>query len=313
VAAGDLFKSRVTLGSAREEPIRIVAIDRSGRRAAVDFTVVQAAATTSRSTGGADRIGYPRPPQALQFGRYHALVIGNNDYRLLPALKTAVNDAREVARVLDKEYGFNVRLLVNANRYEILAALNDFRERLTEQDNLLVYYAGHGELDERNQRGHWLPIDAEPASSANWISNVSITDVVNTMTVKQLLVVADSCYSGTLTRSALGRLEGGLSEPERIRLMQVMAEKRSRMVLTSGGLEPVLDSAGGAHSAFAQTFLDVLRANVGVLPGQEMFQQVRLRVASVADRLALRQVPEYAPIKYAGHESGDFFFVRREN
>jgi hypothetical protein len=44
-----------------------------------------------------------------------------------------------------------------------------------------------------------------------------------------------------------------------------------------------------------------------------MFQQVRLRVASVADRLALRQVPEYAPIKYAGHESGDFFFVRREN
>jgi hypothetical protein len=117
------------------------------------------------------------------------------------------------------------------------------------------------------------------------------------MTVKQLLVVADSCYSGTLTRSALGRLEGGLSEPERIRLMQVMAEKRSRMVLTSGGLEPVLDSAGGAHSAFAQTFLDVLRANVGVLPGQEMFQQVRLRVASVADRLALRQVPEYAPIK----------------
>ena len=98
---------------------------------------------------------------------------------------------------------------MNATRYDILAALNELREKLTDKDNLLIYYAGHGELDERNQRGHWLPVDAEPNSTANWISNVAITDVLNSMTVQQLLVVADSCYSGTMTRSSLGRLEGG--------------------------------------------------------------------------------------------------------
>jgi uncharacterized caspase-like protein len=268
-------------------------------------------AAAPAGAGGEPRVGVP-PPGNVHFGRYHALVIGNNEYRQLKPLKTAVADAREVARVLELDYGFTVRLLLNANRYEMLAALNEMREKLTEKDNLLIYYAGHGELDDRNQRGHWLPVDAEPNSTANWISNVAITDVLNTMTVQQLLVVADSCYAGTLTRSSLGRLEGGLSESERLRLLSVMAKQRSRMVMTSGGVEPVLDSAGGGHSAFAQAFLSVLRANVGVLPGQELFGHLRLRVASVADRVQMRQVPEYAPIKYAGHESGDFVFVRQK-
>jgi hypothetical protein len=305
----NVFRTEVALARP-EEPVRIVAIDKQGRRSTVEFVLARSQnrpgpTATAEGTVGAPKLG------AISFGTYHALVIGNDAYKLVRPLKTAVADAREVARVLEQDYGFRVRLLLNANRYDMLAALNEFREKLTDKDNLLIYYAGHGELDERNQRGHWLPIDAEPNSTANWISNVAITDVLNAMTVQQLLVVADSCYAGTLTRSSLGRLEGGLSEGERLKLLTAMANQRSRMVLTSGGVEPVLDSAGGGHSAFNQAFLGALRANKGVLPGQELFGDLRLRVASIADRVQMRQVPEYAPIKYAGHESGDFVFVRK--
>jgi hypothetical protein len=202
---------------------------------------------------------------------------------------------------------------LNASRYDILSALNTLREQLTDKDNLLIYYAGHGQLDQLNQRGHWLPVDAEPVSSANWISNIAITDVLNAMTTRQLLVVSDSCYSGALTRSALAQLDAGLTDQQRAQVMMSMAQKRSRMVLTSGGLEPVLDGGGGTHSVFARTFLDLLRANQGVLPGQEMFRHLQVRVASQAERAQVSQVPEYAPIKYAGHEAGDFFFVRTTN
>jgi hypothetical protein len=308
--ANNVFRTEIALARP-EEPVRIVAIDRQGRRSTVDFVLARIQQRAAAPAGAIPPVGLPRSGSSVSFGNYHALVIGNNDYKLLRPLKTAVADAREVARVLEQDYGFQVRLLVNATRYDMLAALNELREKLTEKDNLLIYYAGHGELDDRNQRGHWLPIDAEPNSTANWISNVAVTDVLNSMTVQQLLVVADSCYAGTLTRSSLGRLEGGLSDTERVRLLSVMAHQRSRMVLTSGGVEPVLDSAGGGHSAFAQAFLGVLQSNVGVLPGQELFSHLRLRVASVADRVQMRQVPEYAPIKFAGHESGDFVFVRK--
>jgi hypothetical protein len=308
--ANNVFRTEIALAHS-EEPVRIVAIDRQGRRSAVDFVLARIQQRAPTPGGAGPQVGLPRAGAAVSFGNYHALVIGNNDYKLMRPLKTAVADAREVARVLQQDYGFQVKLLVNASRYDMLAALNELREKLTDKDNLLIYYAGHGELDDRNQRGHWLPIDAEPNSTTNWISNVAITDVLNSMTVQQLLVVADSCYAGTMTRSSLGRLEGGLSEAERIRMLSLMAHQRSRMVLTSGGVEPVLDSAGGGHSAFAQAFLGVLQSNVGVLPGQELFGHLRLRVASVADRVQMRQVPEYAPIKFAGHESGDFVFVRK--
>ena len=288
-----------------EERVRIVATDDLGLSSSLEFTVLKrtVGSTVSASPGRALRPG--------TFGRYHALVIGNNHYRVLRSLRTAVNDAREVARVLEERYGFTVTLLVDANRYAILSALEDLRLRLTEKDNLLIYYAGHGELDRVNKRGHWLPVDAEPDSQANWISNVSITDILNAMTVQQLLVVADSCYSGAMTLSAIARLDPGLSDEVRTQALQEIAHKRSRLSLTSGGIEPVVDTTGGPHSPFAESFVEILRLNDGALPTQDLFRRLRLRVISMVQRLQVQQVPEYAPIRSAGHEGGDFLFVRK--
>lgn len=314
--AESIFKTQIPL-SGNNEPVRIVAVDRVGRRSSVDFHIPEtlgvaslSAETAEPATGAKVPIGITIPPGMVSFGKYHALVIGNNNYRMMPRLETSVNDAREVSRVLRDRYGFNVTTLLNASRYDILAALNMLREKLSSDDNLLIYYAGHGELDRKNQRGNWLPIDAEPKSTANWISNTTITDILNAMSVKQLLVVADSCYSGTLTRSAVGRLEGAVSRTEALKVIQTMARQRSRMVLTSGGVEPVIDNLGGANSVFAKIFVELLQRNSGVLAGQELFSHLQLGVAAVAQRVDIRQVPEYAPIKYAGHECCDFFFVR---
>ena len=96
----------------------------------------------------------------VDFGRYHALVIGIEDYKHLPKLQTAVNDAVTVARVLKKEYGFKVTLLLDPDHGEVIDAFNEYREKLGPTDNLLIYYVGHGWLDEDSVRGYWLPVDA---------------------------------------------------------------------------------------------------------------------------------------------------------
>jgi hypothetical protein len=314
----NLFRSQIPVTDS-VRTVKIVAIDRASRSSTLEFLmptrVEQARFTPEQRVGSSgakpearEKVGI-RPPR-ISFGNYHALIIGNNDYRHLPPLKTAVNDAQELARILKEQYGFNVTLLLNARRYDLMQALNAVREKLTGKDNLLIYYAGHGELDQKNQRGHWLPVDAERTSTANWISNSDITDILNIMDVKQLLLVADSCYSGTLTRSAIAQLEPGMTEEELADAIAKMAKQRSRMVMTSGGVEPVLDSAGGRHSAFAQAFIQLLKDNDGVLLGRELFRRLQLRVAAMAQRLAVPQVPEYSPIKFAGHEAGDFLFVR---
>jgi uncharacterized caspase-like protein len=246
---------------------------------------------------------------SVDFGSYHALLIGNNDYRSLPDLASPVNDVTDLSRTLEQRYGFKTTVLLNADRYQILSALNTLRETLSVRDNLLVYFAGHGELDEVNQRGHWLPVDAERDSTANWIPTTAVTDILNIMKAKQVLLVVDSCYAGALTRSAMGRLGTGMTDAERLHWYRTMASKRSRTVLTSGGLAPVMDAGGGRHSVFAKALLEVLDANADAIDGQRLHREVAARVAYAAANLRFDQVPEYAPIRYAGHEAGEFFLV----
>jgi hypothetical protein len=312
-------KFSVKLSPGKRVRASLSAVDGAGNRETVELGLspngelsVIFSGDASRPSAERQLIGTPLPSQLLrQLGTYHALVIGNNNYKMMPRLETAIDDARVVASLLQRDYGFNVTLLIDATRYDILSALNRLRETLTQENHLLIYYAGHGELDRVNQRGHWLPVDAEPNSSANWISNIAISDILNAMSVTQLLVVADSCYSGAMTRSAVARLDPGRNSEEKVRLLRIMAQQRSRMVLTSGGLEPVLDGSGSGHSVFAAAFIDALKRNGGALTGQEIHGVVLPTVATTADRFAKHhQVPEYAPIKYAGHESGDFIFAR---
>jgi len=304
------FKARVPLKGTEGERIQLVALDRARRKASLEMIVparIRATATTPATAPGDRPL---RAAPTLSLGTYHALVIGNNDYKSFKPLKTAVNDAEVIAGILQNRYGFKVKLLRNATRVQILSELNDLRQRLTDKDNLLIYYAGHGEMDAKNQRGYWLPVDAIPGNTANWISNIDLSDLLNLMAVKHLLVVADSCYAATLTRAASGQLEPTMTEEEMNRAVQNLANKRARLVLTSGGIEPVLDNTGGAHSVFAQILIETLQSNDGVLLGRDVFQRVQLRVNAMAQRWAVPQVPEYAPIKYAGHEGGDFFFLR---
>jgi len=307
-----LFRTDIPI-AADGTKVVVVAVDQIGKRATFEFTLKPQAvrSTTGTAVGAAPDDEPPLPALNLDFGKYYALVIGNNNYGKLPKLSTPVADAEAIASVLKNKYGFNVTLLKDASRYDILEALNQMREKLTEQDNLLVYYAGHGELDKVNQRGNWLPIDAEPGSSANWIPNVQVTDILNQMSARHVLLVVDSCFSGTLTRSALTRLEAGKSPEAWANWVKLMNGKRSRTALTSGGIAPVLDAGAGEHSIFAKALLDALGKNSGVIEGQRLHQELASSVAYAAGSFNVDQVPEYAPIKSAGHEAGDFFFVKR--
>lgn len=303
-----LFQVKMPVKEA-ETPVSVVAVDKSGHRAAVDFMLIPAAQKERAQKAEASLAATPSPTVEVEFGDYYALVIGNNQYLNLPDLSTAANDATAVAQLLKDKYGFKIEVLLNADRYSILSALNKYRETLTENDNLLIYYAGHGELDATNQRGHWLPVDAEADSTANWISNVAITDILNVMSAKHILVIADSCYSGAMTRSSLARLPAGMSNQARVKWFKAMAKTRTRAVLTSGGVEPVLDAGGGEHSVFAQAFLQVLRDNDEILEGWRLYRAVREEVKRAALAFRVDQEPQYAPIQYAGHEAGEFLFL----
>jgi len=246
-------------------------------------------------------LSYDAPSGPLDFGSYHALVIGNNDYKYLPKLRTATNDAQTIASLLQDKYGFRVKLLINATRADILVAINSYRRTLTLNDNFLIYYAGHGWLDKDAGQGYWLPVNAIRDNQVEWVSNSAITSEIRAIQAKHVMVVADSCYSGKLARG----LHISQQTPN---YLARISQKKARVVLSSGGLEPVMDSGGKMdHSVFASAFIEALSENNDVLDGTSLFARIREQVGWNAD-----QIPEYSNIHKAGHDGGDFLFVRKK-
>jgi Caspase domain/Sel1 repeat len=250
-------------------------------------------------------------PKGVIAGTYYALIIGNNSYQFMPNLETAVNDAHAVDKVLKEHYGFKTRVLENSTRAQLLSALNDYRMSLKDSDNLLIYYAGHGELDAKNLRGYWLPVNARRDDATEWVSDQMITDQIALMAARHVLVVADSCYSGSMTRSSGLRLVSKGTDDAEVKRITALSKLPSRTVLTSGGEMPVLDGGGGANSIFARALLDILNRNEGILEGSALWNQLFDPVRQAAARFKVEQSPRYSVLPDAGHMNGEFLFVPR--
>jgi hypothetical protein len=305
VVLGDngLFQASVDVPSAGAA-VEIVALGTEGERAELQFQLLPAA-----SSGGSAEEARRRVPAGLKLGRFHALVIGNNRYADagFAPLSSAVEDATAVAALLRDRYGHQTRLLLNASRLDILAALAELRGSLKPEDNLLVYYAGHGELGSDGREGYWIPVDARSGQPQTWIANRMVSDLLEQMPARRVLVVADSCYAGSLADAALPNFATSAGEIDYGQWVKQLSESKARTVLTSGGLQPVPDRGSGRHSYFARAFLNVLQDNNRLIEGARLYREINSALALAALDAPLSQVPQYAPIQFAGHEAGEFF------
>ncbi|MGA2776911.1 MAG: caspase family protein [Steroidobacteraceae bacterium] len=247
----------------------------------------------------------------LNFGRYYALVIGNQHYQIIESLQTPVNDAERAAHVLREKYGFTVQVLEDSSDVGMLKALNDLNDVLKPDDNLLIYYAGHGARLQTpfDVAGYWLPINSEaPPKDTFWVPNEQITAHLARLPAKRILVVADSCYAGLLSTDPSYLFAGGSGGYTK-EYIAYKLPKRARLLIASGGDQPVLDTGGGANSVFALAFVNELESNQGILAAPELFSRIAKRVEADAAQNKFVEKPQFKSIKGAGHEVGDFFFV----
>jgi TPR repeat protein len=261
------------------------------------------AAAQSRGLAAEPQMPGPGGPGT---GNFYALVIGINDYRPpLARLKTAVNDAQAVGKLLHDRYGFKVTYLLdnNATRFNILDALDKYRNTLNENDNLLIYYAGHGFSDRDAEKAYWLPVDADSGMSPNRIIADDLTTGVRVLPSRHVLIISDSCYSGALTRDA----DTPVASDGEAAFIARMLRSRSRTLMASGGDEPVSDSGSNGHSVFAAAILHAL-----TVEDNQMFTASDLFYGSVRQQVAGKseQMPQYSIIRNSDHDEGDFVFMR---
>lgn len=254
-----------------------------------------------------------RSYSGVSLGRYFALLIGNQNYSAIESLTTPLSDLERARKILEERYGFTVFTVQDGDNVAVMKAINDLYEVIGEEDNLLLFYAGHGNRLNTGgaEIGYWLPSNAEaPPRNTFWVANEFVTGHLSRIRAKRVLVVADSCYAGLLSTEPSFLMVGDNGpQYSNMEFLKFKLGKRSRLLLSSGGDQPVLDEGGGSNSVFAKAFLDELERNDRLLPSPELFLRLREKVTERAAELKFEQTPEFKTIKAAGHEVGDFFFV----
>ena len=249
----------------------------------------------------------------VEFGRYFALIIGNQDYLHLDDLRSPLKDAHRLKHILESKYGFSTLLIENGSEKNILNTINNFYEQIGEDDNLLIYYAGHGNISHssssRTERGYWLPVDASADNISNWINNSVISDHLDRIKARSILVVSDSCYAGYLGSEKSPFLFGVSSATQSKKAIEAGLARRARVVISSGGTKPVLDGTNMTHSVFAGAFISVLEQNNDALRDSALFSELSVNVRKRSEQMETAQIPEMKPVREAGHEGGTFYFV----
>ena len=243
-----------------------------------------------------------------ELGAYRALLIGIDDYkdRNIPDLKTPVKDVKAVSEVLTDRYGFkNFRLILNqeATRERIISELRSLIEKSRPEDSVLVYYAGHGDQDKLTRGGWWIPSDAKAGNPATYIDNSLIQRIVAAMKTRHVLVISDSCYSGTL----FGTYKSAPPVIDDKYYLGLFNEK-SRWAMTSGNKTPVADFGSEGHSIFAYQLVKALEKNERpYFSAHELYDRIAPIVANNSE-----QMPMCGPIMYADDQGGQFIFLAQQ-
>ena len=287
------------------QPAPVAALPKPVAAAATTVPAPPAAAAPAAATAPAKPAAQPvaaaPTPEAPKPGRRYAVLFGNNDYPApIPQLETPIADVSQTADVLKSRFDYETRVVKDATKAQIIESLNQVAAQANPEDSVLLFYAGHGYLMDDINMGFWIPIDGSVKTPANWISNKDISKLLAAIRARQLILVSDSCFSGSLTREQKITYSGTPKADEVLR-------RRSVVVLSSGGDEPVSDEGKEGHSIFAYNLIKALDKASGTTPGYEVWRTVHRNVKE-----EYTQEPQYGAVVSAGHaEGGEYLFQAR--
>ncbi|MEO7924669.1 MAG: caspase family protein [Chitinophagaceae bacterium] len=239
----------------------------------------------------------------LVVGKYYALLIGVSNYTDSKLnLLRPVNDALEIRKTLISKYTFSdstITVLQNPGRGKIYSELYRLRTILKLEDNLLIFFAGHGYWDEDTRQGYWWPKDASSENSSNWLSNSDLREQIRAIKSSHILLISDACFSGGIFRTRSG---GGEDLNKASLDIQLTYKMPSRKAMTSGTMTTVPD-----ESVFLQYLIKRLNNNQEkYLTSGQLFESFRVAVINNSS-----SVPQYGVIAETGDEGGDFIFIHR--
>ncbi|RYY89005.1 MAG: caspase family protein, partial [Chitinophagaceae bacterium] len=242
-------------------------------------------------------------------GKQYALLIGTNHYKGegWDSLANPIYDAWEIGEVLREDYGFEVTLLKDPTADRIYQSLLTLYKVVQPNDQVLIFFAGHGDMDNYFSNDGFIVCSdskavSEDAARTTYIPYARLKRMINRMASRQTLLMLDVCHAGTFDDNVLAtkrdNKEYGITNAKVLDLVRDNAQRQTRMVLTSVGLGRALDGRAGQHSPFANLILQTLRArgrnSEGIVRLDNLLQVLKAANLQQTDRSTVRKMEPYA-------------------
>jgi tetratricopeptide (TPR) repeat protein len=273
--------------------LSVIATDLAGNSAETVFEI-------EKKTAVAETVADIIPVKEKE-GRNFAVLIASQNYAdpAIPSLENPIADAVKLKLALKNNYNFqeeNIFTLYNPDRAEFRKKLLQVSETLEPEDNLIIFYAGHGIWIDKEKKGYWLLTDAQRKDVNTWLPNKEVLDMIADVSSRHTLLITDACFSGSVFKT---RGLGAEAPPA----MREMSEKISRVAITSGNDSEVPD-----ESVFMKYLIKALSETKDkYFTAQKMFITQILEAVMTETKTE----PRYGTLELAGHVGGDFIFVKK--
>ena len=269
------------------------------------------------------------------FSRNLALIIGINNYtKGISPLKTAVNDAKQLAEVLRTKHDYEVwecldEVATLSNFHKFLS--HTLPEQVTENDRLLFYFAGHGVAlnGDDGPAGYLIPQDAKLGDTNSYLPMTKLHDALIQLPCRHFLGILDCCFAGAFKWSNTRDL---LTCPEVIhkeRYDRFITDPAWQILTSSACDQKALDNFTldsergqvGNHSPFASALLNILEgaadriprgqqgkpAGDGVITATKLYLYLRDTIEIATEKCRLRQTPGISCLNK--HDKGEYIFL----
>lgn len=224
------------------------------------------------------------------------LLIGIDKYKYHPELTTCVKDVTDFRNVLLEKYDFvesEMYELFNdkATNKNIQDALSGYCKTLSIDDNLVIFFSGHGSYSIVEERGFWIPVDGSK-DYTTWIPNETILTFIQKMRCRHIFLISDSCFSNSLL---LHDSSKSITEYNK---------RASRWALTSAFDESYSPKDPNSNSLFAESIIEFLEE------ANSDFRISKL-IEHVKDSFSINvlQAPQGCPLKVSGHKGGEMILT----
>lgn len=227
------------------------------------------------------------------------LLIGIDTYPNQSKLNCCVKDVTDFKNVLIEKYDFdeaNIYQLLDerATNRNIQDAFKGLIKTAKPEDNLIIYFSGHGGYDEHIDCGYWIPYDGN-ADYTTWIANDIIVKSLGRILCKHIFLISDSCFSNSLLLT------------NKTKVNSDYAKYGSRWALTSA-FKIAVDSEDGSNTYFAESIIHFLEAQESDFKISELIDDVKRAFSS-----NIMQAPQGSPIQVEGHEGGELVLYVKQS